>query len=844
MNAKNNIIAGFLLGALFVLALAGCRGIPPPPENGEPFRFVIDGAVQASTPKLPGLDGGPERLVGVMADVTGRRDEFVVNEVVFRPASEDDLNTFLAQYGGTVLRDGTPMVIPEAGEPPPSALESSNWYLIRVDVNQSSLEDIAANMEAAGVRGLFTFSSETVARLAALVARENANKRNITVNVIFDFSVSEHPDDASGNLDAATWWWMTEDDDPGTSDIEGLSVGVVHAWQYLRYMGLPPTEGTWTPVKLAIIDNGFALDETTGVPLEGNIDYFYLGSKPFQADLIDRDGTAGGADEDEPFPFRWHGQNTFGVSAAKPFNLYGSAGTGGEVVRPMLYKVDSSGYVIADAIRSAAINGADVISISIAGPCNWFCSNLPGTFTDPFTRPHEWQSIPEYWQKAVLLAITYGAVVLAGSGNDGNDISDESILPCKLNGVICVGSVDENKMNLYNYGSGVDIWAPSCILSTVTPLSAAIDADDTGEDELSGGSNFPPGGFCGTSASVPLVAGVVGLMKVLNPDLHWDDVRTILQETANPSPDPKVAKGYVDAYRAVLRARENLPPTININIPSDGASVSHNRDVYLHADVSDPESGSGFKGEVVFSSDRDGELCRASGYVTGCKGPQLSLGTHVIRADASDLHEGTATDTISVSVINQTPIARITFPESGATFFADQSINFRGYGFDWDEDIPAANVSWSSDIDGPLATGEDIVVSLSEGLQTITLTATDSLGLLGDDSITVTIMAASGHPSALIISPAHNTMVSSGTSITLEGQGSDPEDGPLTGSGLVWTSNIDGTLGSGATLDIVLSGPAIVCNPDFVSHTITLQVEDSDGHQVTHSIVIRVGSIC
>ena len=105
-------------------------------------------------------------------------------------------------------------------------------------------------------------------------------------------------------------------------------------------------------------------------------------------------------------------------------------------------------------------------------------------------------------------------------------------------------------------------------------------------------------------------------------------------------------------------------------------------------------------------------------------------------------------------------------------------------------------------------------------------------------------MAASGHPSALIISPAHNTMVSSGTSITLEGQGSDPEDGPLTGSGLVWTSNIDGTLGSGATLDIVLSGPAIVCNPDFVSHTITLQVEDSDGHQVTHSIVIRVGSIC
>lgn len=306
-----------------------------------------------------------------------------------------------------------------------------------------------------------------------------------------------------------------------------------------------------------------------------------------------------------------------------------------------------------------------------------------------------------------------------------------------------------------------------------------------------------------------------------------------------------MARGYVDAYRAVMRVRENQPPTVAINIPSDGSSRSHNREVFLHADVNDPESGSEFRGKVVFASDRDGELCDTDGFVTGCKGPVLSLGTHTITATASDPHEGVATDSIILNVINQNPIARITYPESGASYFADQTINFRGYGFDWDEDIPDANVTWSSGIDGLLGTGENIIVSLSEGIHPITVTATDSLGLTGQDSITVNVQMAAGHPSALIISPpANDAFFSPGTLIAFEGQGTDPEDGTLAGSSLSWASDRDGFLGTGNTLEIALSGPATPCHPETVSHTITLQVTDSDGHQASHSILVLVGLIC
>jgi len=138
-------------------------------------------------------------------------------------------------------------------------------------------------------------------------------------------------------------------------------------------------------------------------------------------------------------------------------------------------------------------------------------------------------------ESAIALARSWGKVVVASAGNEGVEISSANTypLPCNLSGVICVGGVGSDGMNDYNFGSAVDIWAPTHILSTVTPLSADADGNDVGQDEVAG--------FGGTSAAAPFVSGVIGLMKALNHAISPQSVLDILQMTANPSPDPRVA---------------------------------------------------------------------------------------------------------------------------------------------------------------------------------------------------------------------------------------------------------------------------------------------------------------
>jgi hypothetical protein len=81
-----------------------------------------------------------------------------------------------------------------------------------------------------------------------------------------------------------------------------------------------------------------------------------------------------------------------------------------------------------------------------------------------------------------------------------------------------------------------------------------------------------------------------------------------------------------------------------------------------------------------------------------------------------------------------------------------------------------------------------------------------------------------GAPTATITSqPGYSSYQhSSGRSITLTGTATDPEDGALTGASLVWTSNLDGTLGTGTSLT--------TSSLSVGSHTITLTATDSNGN--------------
>ncbi|MCH8833098.1 MAG: Ig-like domain-containing protein [Thaumarchaeota archaeon] len=85
-------------------------------------------------------------------------------------------------------------------------------------------------------------------------------------------------------------------------------------------------------------------------------------------------------------------------------------------------------------------------------------------------------------------------------------------------------------------------------------------------------------------------------------------------------------------------------------------------------------------------------------------------------------------------------------------------------------------------------------------------------------------------PIVTIINPTDGSTYGSGATINFEGTASDAEDGDLTAS-LVWTSDIDGQIGTGGSFSTTLND---------ATHTITTQVTDSGGATASSSITITI----
>ncbi len=91
--------------------------------------------------------------------------------------------------------------------------------------------------------------------------------------------------------------------------------------------------------------------------------------------------------------------------------------------------------------------------------------------------------------------------------------------------------------------------------------------------------------------------------------------------------------------------------------------------------------------------------------------------------------------------------------------------------------------------------------------------------------------APPGFPTAVILDPGDGETRMATSTIAFIGQGTDPEDGVLTGGSLVWTSSRDGLLGVGEGIDTLLT---------IGVHTITLTATDSAGNMGSDSISLNV----
>ncbi len=239
------------------------------------------------------------------------------------------------------------------------------------------------------------------------------------------------------------------------------------------------------------------------------------------------------------------------------------------------------------------------------------------------------------------------------------------------------------------------------------------------------------------------------------------------------------------------------PPTVTISGPSDGSSFSRlASNVFFSTDLVDPE---GMEVTVGWTSDVDGPLGSGGSLVKN----DLSYGTHVITATGTDPQGNTDSDTISITIVNNPPQVDIIQPVSAA-FCTDETINFNADVIDINQTgatLPNSGVAWRVDAGAPFATGPTASTSFATaGSRTVTVKATDELGLIDEDAVLLTIDPCIDAPPVMsIIQPAtdldgffdgfDDVEGKWYKDITLQGSAIDPEDGPLIGADLVWTTN-------------------------------------------------------
>lgn len=188
------------------------------------------------------------------------------------------------------------------------------------------------------------------------------------------------------------------------------------------------------------------------------------------------------------------------------------------------------------------------------------------------------------------------------------------------------------------------------------------------------------------------------------------------------------------------------------------------------------------------------------------------------------------------------PLVQIISPSAAVTWTSGTTQTLTWDAADPDGDTLRYSVFYSHDGDtwALLATGLTAksyavnVDALAGGTDArFRVVATDGVNT-GDDETDFSISVPDKPPAALILSPADQAQVLPGDLVVLQGAGNDFEDGTLPGVSLVWSSDRQGTLGTGTSLPIN--------NLQQGAHTITLTVTDSKSQTAQATVNIYIGA--
>lgn len=264
----------------------------------------------------------------------------------------------------------------------------------------------------------------------------------------------------------------------------------------------------------------------------------------------------------------WHGTHVAGTIAANSNNGVGVAGINWNAkILPVRVLGKCGGYTsdIVDGIRWAAgltVSGvpanptpARVINLSLGG--SGACSST--------------------YQNAINAAVAAGTTVVVAAGNSNANAANYT--PASCANVITVASTGRTGNRAYysNYGAVVEISAPggdktidTGVLSTLNSGATVPVADSYAY-------------YQGTSMATPHVAGIVSLLRAVNPNLTPAQITSLLQANVTPFPTGSTCTtancgpGMINAAAAVAAAKAQLnapPSAFAKSAPATGATVT------------------------------------------------------------------------------------------------------------------------------------------------------------------------------------------------------------------------------------------------------------------------------
>lgn len=301
------------------------------------------------------------------------------------------------------------------------------------------------------------------------------------------------------------------------------------------------------PVIVAVIDTGI------------DVDHPNLAARIYKKDgqIVGKSFVSGTTYRDD----HGHGTHCAGSIASIINDKQGTAGVAGPAVILLMpvkgLGKDGSGnlQVITDAMKWAAQNGANVISMSLGAVVEGWQEFLVKQLFDDVLNAAEMKNV----------------VVVAAAGNNGKDVH---AYPAYCESTIAIAAFDnQDKLASFsNFGQWVEVASPGVNIVSVRAFFEGKGLDmyrNAGYDKCdftigsSPNEPYEQRGYyiaSGTSMACPNAAGVVAMMRAVNPALTKTQIRSILLSTSQNKEyyTTKIKGGRIHAYKAVEAARQTL----------------------------------------------------------------------------------------------------------------------------------------------------------------------------------------------------------------------------------------------------------------------------------------------